>query len=544
MPRTQQAVGQYQWFDFPANPTVGEVAINNGIIYWWDGRKWVHAGATGEGPDEQGIYVPIAGGTMTGYLTVQGISRFPGNIAGTTRFRDDIRIDGPARFFGIIDGGVPIAEDPPTTPLRGSLWFQRPRRQLMVHDGNDWIRCVEEREEIREAPRDGRHYLRHGTSESWTPGLPLSGGTVSGHLRVGSLHIEGLMMAEGIATFQSDVIANGNVRIGQDLTVNGSTRLVLNLTVEGNTTLARDLTVNGITTLQAFSANGNATLRQNLTVAGTTTLQGDTTTGTLVVNGPGTFNANLTVMGTTQIQDLTVNGNAGLRENLTVSGGTTLGALSVNGTANLNQSVNVGQTLVVSGTTQLNNLTLNGTFTGSIQASSIVLNPSVRGTTTAQGALQALDTALTMAVTTVIAGNGLTGGGAAQGGAVTVSLSVPVSIANGGTGATTAAAALANLGGQPATPPSLPELKTDVRTAAPGALDKVCELPVVDFLWRDQPTGKRQIGFLQPDVRQVMGEDSSCWAEGGWNLTPMIVILWQAVQELREELRRRDGSGV
>src|SRR5262245_37934299 len=47
----------------------------------------------------------------------------------------------------------------------------------------------------------------------------------------------------------------------------------------------------------------------------------------------------------------------------------------------------------------------------------------------------------------VTAGNGLTGGGTA--GTVTLGISAPVSIANGGTGAITAPLALAALGGAP-----------------------------------------------------------------------------------------------
>jgi len=51
-------------------------------------------------------------------------------------------------------------------------------------------------------------------------------------------------------------------------------------------------------------------------------------------------------------------------------------------------------------------------------------------------------------ITKVIAGSGLTGGGA--GGEITISVSSPVSISNGGTGAASPSEALTNLGGQPA----------------------------------------------------------------------------------------------
>src|SRR5215471_18647802 len=56
-------------------------------------------------------------------------------------------------------------------------------------------------------------------------------------------------------------------------------------------------------------------------------------------------------------------------------------------------------------------------------------------------------------ITGVAAGTGLSGGGAT--GSVTLALGTPVSIANGGTGATTASQALANLGGIPVSSPIL-----------------------------------------------------------------------------------------
>jgi hypothetical protein len=68
-------------------------------------------------------------------------------------------------------------------------------------------------------------------------------------------------------------------------------------------------------------------------------------------------------------------------------------------------------------------------------------------------------------ITGVTAGNGLTGGGVS--GAVTLGLVAPVSIANGGTGAITAPAALAALGGAPLNNAGLTGSPT-APTAAPG----------------------------------------------------------------------------
>jgi hypothetical protein len=59
--------------------------------------------------------------------------------------------------------------------------------------------------------------------------------------------------------------------------------------------------------------------------------------------------------------------------------------------------------------------------------------------------------AATAGVSSVAAGNGLVGGGT---GAVTVGLAAPVNLANGGTSATSAPAALANLGGAPLASPT------------------------------------------------------------------------------------------
>lgn len=71
----------------------------------------------------------------------------------------------------------------------------------------------------------------------------------------------------------------------------------------------------------------------------------------------------------------------------------------------------------------------------------------------ANSAWQAVTLGAGGTITGVTAGNGLIGGGTT--GAVTMSLDAPVSVANGGTGATTAGLALANLGGAPIASPTL-----------------------------------------------------------------------------------------
>ena len=52
--------------DFPSSPTPGQVYTQAGATWTWDGVKWVAQG-TGTG-----IYLPLAGGTMTGDITLKG----------------------------------------------------------------------------------------------------------------------------------------------------------------------------------------------------------------------------------------------------------------------------------------------------------------------------------------------------------------------------------------------------------------------------------------------------------------------------------------
>jgi hypothetical protein len=84
----------------------------------------------------------------------------------------------------------------------------------------------------------------------------------------------------------------------------------------------------------------------------------------------------------------------------------------------------------------------------------------------------------------VIAGTGLAGGGTS--GDVTLALQVPVSIANGGTNATTASGALSNLG---AAPIASPIFTGDPRSVTPGPSDDDTSIATTEWVRDNVPAG-------------------------------------------------------
>lgn len=73
-------------FDFPDNPVLNDEAIGaDGIVYVWDGVKWI----SGAAPL---VYLPIAGGTMTGPLILSGDPTL--DLGAATKQYVDNAVDG------------------------------------------------------------------------------------------------------------------------------------------------------------------------------------------------------------------------------------------------------------------------------------------------------------------------------------------------------------------------------------------------------------------------------------------------------------------
>jgi hypothetical protein len=125
-------------------------------------------------------------------------------------------------------------------------------------------------------------------------------------------------------------------------------------------------------------------------------------------------------------------------------------------------------------------------------------------------------------ITGVFPGTGLSGGGST--GSVTISLVVPVTVANGGTGATTAANALVNLGAAPLAAPSL----TGIPTAPTAAVNtNTTQLATTAFVQNENVTGDvtgtiggtltvgglqgRSVSATAPTTNQILQWSGTAW---------------------------------
>ena len=88
--------------DFPNNPTVGQTFTAAGVAWTWDGTKWTNVGA--------GVaYLPLAGGTMLGPITLQSDPVAPMQPA-TKQYVDFIEASYSLGSNRIINGDMRIAQ--------------------------------------------------------------------------------------------------------------------------------------------------------------------------------------------------------------------------------------------------------------------------------------------------------------------------------------------------------------------------------------------------------------------------------------------------
>jgi hypothetical protein len=97
--------------DFPVNPTIGQQFTTAGVTWTWDGFKW-----TLTPPPTAVAYLPLAGGVMTGALTLAADPTLPLQAA-TKEYVDTAVAAGGGGGGG---GGLPLTGGTLTGPLAGT----------------------------------------------------------------------------------------------------------------------------------------------------------------------------------------------------------------------------------------------------------------------------------------------------------------------------------------------------------------------------------------------------------------------------------------
>lgn len=75
------------WFEFPRHPEIGDEVANNGILYVWDGRKWLRASTRG----------------------------------------------------GRVQAPIIVSRQAPHNPFLGTLWFEPHDQKLAIWVGSRWM---------------------------------------------------------------------------------------------------------------------------------------------------------------------------------------------------------------------------------------------------------------------------------------------------------------------------------------------------------------------------------------------------------------------
>lgn len=202
--------------NFPNNPTNGQTfTAPDGSIWRWDGTKWTGGGAGQQGPaGPQGPVGPAGPPGPQGNTGPQGAT-------GAT---------GPQGAAGP-PTPVTVSATPPSMPNPADLWWNTNDGNLYIYfnDGtsSQWVVANAASPVLPEAPTDGRDYLRQGSTQSWVPGMPLSGGTFTGPITLaGGSTANRNFSVQGVT--DGSVAAAGY--IGEYLTNNQSNQPIANST--------------------------------------------------------------------------------------------------------------------------------------------------------------------------------------------------------------------------------------------------------------------------------------------------------------------------
>jgi len=268
-----------------------------------------------------------------------------------------------------------------------------------------------------------------GGVTSVTAGAGLSGGTITTTGTISLTSPVAIALGGTGATTAPAALANlGGISGNQTITLSGD------ISGSGTTSIATTLPIvnANVGTFQGITVNAKglvtaATNQNYLTGNQSIAISGD-------ASGSGTTAIALTLA--------TVNSNVGTWNNLTVNGKGLVTAASNVAYLTANQTVTLSGDVTGAGATTI------AATVARLQGQPVSATaPTTNQVLQWSGTAWTPTTIATGGVTSITAGTGLTGGTITTTG--TIALSSPVSVANGGTGASTAPAALTNLGAQP-----------------------------------------------------------------------------------------------
>jgi hypothetical protein len=177
-------------FDFPAAPAVGDEYVSGGATYHWTGTTWDLAGVA-----TAGDYVEKAGDTMTGVLTISGVTNptmVLDNPQGANN-RFEGRKDGVTRWS--LDLGSHVAENASNAGSDFVIY-------RYVNDGSTWTRALQINRadglmtlssginlgSVAQDAANLKNLSKHLALYGTTFGFNVTGSTLNYHVSTGSKH--------------------------------------------------------------------------------------------------------------------------------------------------------------------------------------------------------------------------------------------------------------------------------------------------------------------------------------------------------------------